>query len=131
MAEQNNRILYLSYLLVYPLFFFIAYYVASMSGHMVPFSAMAMIQPYLGENSLFAIVLGAVCIADVLVFHFTFIPQLSSNKANDFTVLAFPSVFVVFGFVIGFMNQNPWALIPYILLGLANYAYAYRKIASS
>lgn len=127
-AQTTKRTMYLSMALFFPLWLIILFMVSGNSGNAVPFSPGAFIQPYSGEQSSIAIALGAVAVLDFLLMNLYFIPLCLKSLGNELPALSVTETFGIFGFIIGFMNSNPWAAVPYLAIGLGNYVYVYSKL---
>jgi len=130
MADQNKSMIYLSLGMLYPLILFVVFFAISSEGATMPFSIQAMIAPYFGSDSLLPIVLGAVCMADILLFHTVLFPSMISDEKGHLALLSFPGFFAIFGLIIGILSRNPWASLPYLLIGAGHYIYAYQKITA-
>jgi len=130
MADQNKTMIYLSLGMFYPLLLFVLFFATSSEGATQPFSIQAMIAPYFGSDSLLPIVLGAVCMADILLFHFILFPSMIGDEKSHLALLTFPGFFAIFGLIIGILSRNPWASLPYLLIGAGHYLYTYQKITA-
>jgi hypothetical protein len=53
------------------------------------------------------------------------------DQKTHLVALASSEMTALFGFVIGFMNINPWASLPYFAVSLANFGYAFVRISQA
>ncbi len=98
-------------------------------GNMPTPSFEALIQPYTGQNSLMSIMLAFLVIPELFIISYMSM-KLSAIPGARMTLLAFPEVIAVFGFMIGILNKNPWAPVPFFALGFAIYAYFVSRFSS-
>ncbi|MFH0737661.1 MAG: hypothetical protein V1827_03850 [Candidatus Micrarchaeota archaeon] len=125
--QNRNVLLELQVVAAYPLLIFALFYIASLNPDSVPFSSDAFIQPYFGEKALVSTTLLFVAALEIPLYYFMFYSKYAGDPSKRLLLITFPSVFAVFGFVIGFLNLNPWAALPYAALGFSIYAIAYIK----
>ncbi|MDD5171525.1 MAG: hypothetical protein PHF60_00640 [Candidatus ainarchaeum sp.] len=98
---------------------------------MVPLSFDAFIQPYTGKFALPCIVLTILAVVELPVYYFLIYSRYKKDLAYraspgaETVVLYFPTVIGAFGFVIGFLNRDPWIALPFISLGFAVSACAF------
>gem|GEM_PF-6146657 len=129
-ARVTMRPLYFSFAAIYPLYFFIVYMATYSHAGFVPLSIGAFSQPYAGELGAISIALGAVGVAYLAFTNLFWIPRIIGEPRNRIMVFVIPEGFGIAGFVIGFMNLNPWAAIPFLLVAFANYVYVYTKVTA-
>ena len=129
MIKENERLIFLSLSSIYPLLFFLLFYLGTVRGESVPFSIQAFAQPYSGGFAFMSLVFAALSFLDLGLYHAILLPKYLNNPKTHLLAIVFPEVIAIFGFIIGFFNNNPWAAIPFFALGFANYAYAYLKIS--
>jgi len=123
------RMTYLTMAFMYPMLFLVLFIVTGGMNNAMPFSLDAFISPYVGEFAVLSIVLALVCMLDVALFHVKLLPESLPNPQNHLFAISIPESFVVFGFIIGFINSNPWSAIPFFLFGFAEYVYVYTTIS--
>jgi len=124
------RMTYLTMAFMYPMLFFVLYIATGgIMGDTVPFTLDSFMSPYVGEFAVLSIVLALVCMLDVALFHVKLLPESLPNPQNHLFAISIPESFVVFGFIIGFINSNPWSAIPFFLFAFAEYAYVYTTIS--
>lgn len=128
---QQNQIIYLSMGMFYPVFVFLAFAISGMAGGVPPFSMDILIRPFTNEHALLSSVLVGLLFLDMCWYHLMLFPQALPSPKNHLILFAVPEVFPVFGLVISVFDMNPWAILPFALAGLANYAYAYVKVSAA
>jgi hypothetical protein len=128
--EQKNAV-YLSLSVMYPLFVFLAFYIAGLAGGIPPLSAASLIGLYSGQWAMLAIMLSVLCLADLGWYHLSLFPVAISEPKNHLLLLVIPEVIAVAGFVLAVVSKDPWVVLPFAALGFANYAYAYMRISSA
>jgi hypothetical protein len=119
--------LFLSFALTYLALFGVLFLMYSKEMPQPSFEAL--LQPYIGGKSTVSIIFALITIPELFICFYMF-GQLSKNPANHMTVLVFPEVIALFGFIIGILNHNPWASMPYIALGFAVYAFFLSRLMS-
>lgn len=124
----NERLMFLGLGSMHLALFFLMLYVANLGGQAIPFSPDAFIQPYFSQFPLLAMILLALILPELYYYYFMLVPSALPNPKQHLILLVMPEIFAVFGFVIGFFYKNPWAALPYFVLGVANYIYGYMKI---
>jgi len=130
--QASVRTVYLTLAMIYPLFLFILFFVSSSSPEgMMPLSLGAFFQPYTGENAMVSSVLMVFGLFDLFYFNVCWLPKLLPNARSHLIALIMPEMFALFGFIIGIMNNNPWAAVPYVLVAFANYVWVYTKVTES
>jgi len=127
---MQNRMTYLTFATIYPILFFVLWFYSSATEEIVPFSLGALVQPYIGPLGVACSVLTGLAIADAFVYYLMFYSKYLGDPKMHLLLLAFPEVIALFGFIIGFMNFNPWAAIPFFALAFGIYAFVYLKISA-
>jgi len=126
--QQNREMIRLS-LAFYPLLFLlILFYISYLSGGIPAFSLNAISQPYEGEQATASMVLAVLALAYVPIYFFFLMPRFLAPAPNEIVVLVMPETISIAGFIIGILNRNPWAAIPFLALGFGCYVYAYLKV---
>jgi hypothetical protein len=121
--------MYLTLGTVYPILLFILFTISSAKGSMMPFSLGAIIQPYIAANAIVSIILALAAVADIAVYYLMFYSKGINDPKNHLLLLTFPEVIGIFGFLIGVLNSNPWAAVPFFAIGFAIYAFVYVRIS--
>lgn len=95
----------------------------------LPFTFEAYIRPFTGDYAVISIVLLVIGILDLVYLNIAFIPKLVQDPRNHLAALAMSTPFSIFGFVIGFLDKNPWIALPFIAISLGNYLLVYQRIS--
>jgi len=128
--DEKIRMTYLTMAFMYPMLFFVLFIATGgIMGDTVPFTLDSFMSPYAGEFAVPSIVLVLVCMLDVALFHVKLLPTFLPNPQNHLVAIVLPETFAVFGFIIGFINSNPWSAIPFFLFAFAEYVYVYTTIS--
>ncbi len=92
-----------------------------------PLSVDAFTQPY---SSLPSIVLGAFGAGYAVLFVLYLFPVFSKQPGGEMTVFAMSEMPGLMGFVIGVLNRDAWAALPFFAVSLALYAYVTMRLRS-
>ena len=109
----------------------VLFYLSGIWPHAMPLSIEAFSQPFQGDYAMLAIILSVLLVMDLAYYLSVFIPQFLPDAKNHLILLAFPEIASVFGLIIGLLNQNLWGALPFFVLGIMWYAYAYMKVAQA
>lgn len=126
---NGNKMIYLGLGAIPFIFLGLLFFICSRFPDAMPLSVDAFYQPFQGDYAMFAYILTALLFMDVAYYTFAFLPQSISEPKNHLVLLAFPEIASVFGLIIGMLNRNPWGAIPFFVLGIGWYAYAYLKVS--
>ena len=110
--------------IIYPILLLALFFLFSI----VPFSIDAFTQPYYGEGAGIAIMLAALSLGYLLIYHAYLLPMFLKRPASHIVAIALPQTIAILGFYIGFINANPWAALPFFLVAFLNYVHAYLKV---
>lgn len=124
MAPNNNP-LYLMLGGTYPVLLFATFFVVSNMGAIPPLSLESFFSPFTGPEPLLAFALAGFAFFDMAWYHLSLFPQCLPDPKKHLILIVLPEVFAVFGLAIGVFYMNPWAATPFVVLGFANYAYAF------
>jgi hypothetical protein len=129
-AESGNKMVFLSLAGMYPILLFVLFLTSSTMGEMVPFSPAAFMQPYSGPYATISLVLAFLALADVFVYYFMFYKKYLDEPKSHLLLLVYPEAIALFGFIIGFLNSNPWSALPLFAVAFSIYAYVYMRISA-
>jgi hypothetical protein len=128
---MGNNLEHLAVGLTYPILLFVLFYTAGAMDEPVLFSPDAFVQPYLGENNIIISLLTFMALLDIHWYFSSLLPKLGEDRQNKLIAVTFPSAIAVFGFVIGFLESNPWVALPFFLVGFGIYMNAYIRFNPS
>lgn len=94
-----------------------------------PFSFDAYIRPFTGDFAAVSLVLLTIGILDLIYLNIAFIPKLVQDPKNHVLALTMSTPFSIFGFVIGFLDRNPWVALPFFAIALGNYLLVYQRVS--
>lgn len=129
-VPMQNRMMYLALAGIYPVLFFVLMVYSSAAGEGVPFSLEAFVQPYSGPMAMISAVLAGLAIADVFVYYFLFYSKYVNDPRSHMLLVVYPEAIALFGFIIAFLNLNPWAAVPFFALAFGIYAFVYLRISA-
>ncbi len=112
---------------LYVIFPLLSFYVVDMMGEPVPFSIDAFFQPYTGDYAVLFSALITLGFLDLVWYHANF-RKFLANSRNHMLLLVLPEVFNVFGFLMAVLEMNPWAPVPFYVIGFGHFVYAYVNI---
>jgi hypothetical protein len=134
MVEEETRVpdrfkgYYLTFGLMYPLILILIFLICGFHSDAVPFSLAAFNQPYSGPAGVESLALLALALAELAFINLKLIPDSLADPSMHLMAIVLPEIIGLDGLIIGFINVNAWASIPYILVAFANYYWVYRRI---
>jgi len=128
MEDSGNRLLYMALGMNYPILLFILFYVTSMAGEGVPLSAGAFVQPFFGDNAALAILFLIISALDMAWYLRSVVPMAMEDPSSRMLAASIPQVIAVFGFILGFLELNPWGAMPFFLLSFLFFSYGYMRV---
>jgi hypothetical protein len=130
---NGNQILYLGMGAAHFILLGLLFFICGRMPDAMPLSTEAFSQPFHGDYAMLSYILTALLVMDLAYYLFVFMPQFlpDPKNKNHLILLVFPEIAAVFGFIIGILNQNPWGALPFFVLGIVWYAYAYFRVAQA
>ena len=126
---MEKNMIYLAMGGIYALLLFAVFFVVSSMDAIPP--PESFLEPFMGPDSLIAIAIAAVSIMHLAWYHVFMFRNWLSNPRAHMLLLVLPETYAIFGFALGFFYMNPWASVPFVALGFANYAYAFIRIQAA
>lgn len=123
--KMADKMVKLLLLVNYPILFFVLLFV-SPSQDSVPPSSGTLLQPYSGSQAPLSIALAAIGMAYPVLF-ILFLYPLFRQGGDDMVLFAMSETPAILGFVIGFLNHNPLAALPFFGIGAGLYLYVYTR----
>ncbi|NYZ73884.1 hypothetical protein H0O00_01965 [Candidatus Micrarchaeota archaeon] len=128
---NGNQMLYLGLGALHFMLLAVLFYLSGMWPDATPLSIEAFSQPFQGDFAMMNFVLVALAVMDIGYYYFAILPQILPTPKNHPTLLAFPAVWSALGLVIGLLNANPWVAIPFFMVGMISYVYAFWKVTQA
>ncbi|MEW6722008.1 MAG: hypothetical protein AB1324_01990 [Candidatus Micrarchaeota archaeon] len=112
-------------LAVIPLLVLMLFFFDSRHDGIAPFSMEAVLQPYSGENSALSTVLAAIAIVYPAIF-VLFLFRIYALR-GALVLFAMSETPAMLGFMVGIVNYNLWAALPFFALSLGLYGFVFAR----
>lgn len=131
--EQNESKIYLMMTFgAYAMLLLVLFFTTARSEGAEPFSPAAFYKPF---GSTIPIVLAALAVFEVLLFHVWMMPQamqaVQKNLRGSNIAIFMPEMIAVLGFIIGFLSLNFWVSLPFFAVAIAHSLYAFSRISEA
>ena len=125
--EKSSTVLMSSIPLMVLLFVIASFIITGTKVDSFSFSKLS--SPYVGENSFLPLVILFVAILDFCFLSLYFLPKMI-NSNNNILLFSLCEMPVIFRLIVSIINQNGFAIIPYVMLSAVQYLLTISKTNS-